>query len=135
MTFEAPDDPGVFVEIHDDGNVAYAYFHRDGEITGATWLYNRPDGVKNPWDGPIVRGSTPTNVEGYFNDDGFRPIESEDEVEIRWGAYDGVLNVFVYVRGTLLGIVADELNPYPGWSRLATRDSPVARVISPDPRS
>jgi hypothetical protein len=131
LTFEDPAYPGMAVDVEDDGNVAYAYFMKDGETTGHVWLYNHPDGVPNPWNSPLERGSIPTNVEGYFDAEGFQPIESEDEVEVMWGTYGGYVSAGVYLRRKILGIVADDLKP--GWSRLATKGSPVAQPLLSSP--
>ena len=132
MTFEASGYPGMAIDVDDDNNVAYAYFLKNGEITGYVWLYNHKNWTPNPWNAPTDRNGSPTNIEGYFNDDGFRPIESQDEVEVLWDMHYGFVHAAVYVRGSLLGIVADQLMP--GWSRLATRDSPVAIPLDSAPQ-
>ena len=115
------------MNIDDDGNVAYAYFLVDEEITGMVWLYNHANCAPNPWNAPADREKPATNIEGYFTEEPFVPIQDESEVQLIWKVRDGYQEAAIYIRKLLHAIVADELDP--GWCRIATQDSRVALAL------
>lgn len=116
------------MDIDDDGNVAYAFFLVDETITGRVRLYNHPNFAPNPWDAPTDREKPPTNIESYYTDEPFQPIQDESEVQLIWNVRDGYREATIYIRRLLHAVVADELDP--GWCRIATQDSIVARAFA-----
>ena len=129
IEFENPDFPEAVVEVEDDDNVAYAYFYSGERATGFVWLYDHLNCSPNPWNAAVDRSKPATNIEGYFAAEPFLPIQDANEVEVLWRMRDGFCEAAIYIRGYLHAVVADELRP--GWSRLATQDSPIAGVLFP----
>src|ERR1043166_787760 len=111
--------------IDDDGQVCYAYLRKaDGSICGKVWLYNRgqsPERFEEP------RGVPPRNPARFVADVQFPLPDSPDDFSAQWWSEGGVLYARVFIREALVGIVAPGTNP--GWSIMAKKDGPVAKVL------
>ena len=126
------DDPdsGYSVQFEDDGKAAYAYLHDGREIVGDVWLYNCGDAPEMPeWKLPDAGSRMPfTNPVGYVKDEVPPIVRMASDVSCSW-VHDssGLVEVAVLIRGALFA----RLKPgsKPGWSRLARRDGPIARVL------
>jgi hypothetical protein len=126
-------DSGYSVHFEDDGKAAYAYLHDGREIVGDVWLYNCGDAPELPeWKLPDARSRLPfTNPVGYVKDEPPPIVHKASDVSCNW-VHDssGLVEVDVFIHGALFA----RLKPgsKPGWSRLASRDGPNARVLSAD---
>lgn len=116
----------VFFE--DDGHVAYAYL-LDGEdqIVGDVWLYNRGVAPKNPeWSDPDK--SPFANPIAYVDvSRSFETIKDISEITVNWFSREGMRSARFFVRDKLFAILEDGVKP--GWSLLAGRDGPLAKVL------
>src|SRR5262249_49227372 len=113
--------------IVDDGQVCYAYIHdATGTIIADLWLYNRGP---NPKWFEEPRGTPPRNPEQFVADERFALPESGDDFTAQWWQSGGVLYSRVFLRKALVGILAPGIKP--GWSVLAKKDGPVAKVLTP----
>jgi hypothetical protein len=117
--------------IEDDGRACYAYIlDADGEISGEVWLYNRgpaPEGFED------ARGEPPRNPKVFVADAPFALPKSADDFSAQWAYAGGVLYARVLIRKEIVAILAPETNP--GWSVLAKKDGPVAKVLRLSPPS
>ena len=123
-------DSAYSVRFEDDGKVAYAYLHNGRKIVGDVWLYNCSDAPETPeWKLPDARTRLPfTNPVGYVKDEAPPVVHKASDVSCKW-VHDssGLVEVDVFIHGTIFA----RLKPgsKPGWSRLASRDGPNARVL------
>lgn len=127
MMKESTPRHGFSVVFEDDGRVAYAYLRRSGVIVGDVWLYNHaPTPAQPEWGDRRLMPFK--NAAGYASDVEFEPIRVETDVDFEWTDSPGEeLVARVYLRGALHG----QLMPgsRPGWSRLASVDGPLAKVL------
>lgn len=115
------------LSIADDGRVCYAYLlDADGRIDGKVWLYNR--GQAPAWF-EDARGVPPRNPAQFVVDGAFSPPRSGDELSAQWFREGGVLHARIFIRKDLVAILAPGTDP--GWSVLAKKDGPVAKVLRP----
>lgn len=114
---------GDSVRVRDDGQVAYAYYLRGGEVRGQVWLYNRvPAPEDDPWE--WAEAVAPfLNSARYAIADEALPLRSED-FDFRFLFRDEVWTAAVYVRGKRWAIVGE--GTLPGWCALAREDGPLA---------
>jgi hypothetical protein len=123
-------DSGYWVQFEDDAKAAYAYLHDGHKIVGDVWLYNCGDAPETPeWKLPDARSRLPfTNPVGYVKDEAPPVVRKASDVSCSW-VHDsnGLVEVDLFIHGTLFA----RLKPgsKPGWSRLASRDGPNARVL------
>ena len=125
--FDGPS--GYQVVVEDNGRVAYAYLlDSDQQIVSDVWLYNRCDTpVKPEWTDPDKLPFA--NPAGFVRLDGaIMPINRAEEVEIVWIQVSGVM-AQIHIRNTLAGVLA--LDARPGWSVMAAKDGPLARMLLP----
>ena len=113
------------LSIDDDGQACYAYLlDSDGKICADLWLYNRgqtPDRFEDP------RGVPPRNPAQFVGDMRFQLPESPDDFSAQWWREGGVLYARVFIRKALVGILVPGKKP--GWSIMAKKDGPVAKVL------
>ncbi len=110
--------------IDDDDQVCYAYLLDAEKIYAEVWLYNRgssPEWFEEP------RGSPPRNPAQFVGDVQFTLPESADDFSAQWWHTGGVLYARVFIRKALVGILAPGTKP--GWSIMAKKDGPVAKVL------
>ena len=130
MSFVDDADSGYSVLFEDDGKVAYAYLRDGTRIVSDVWIYNRGDAPQTPeWTLPDARSHLPfTNPAGYVRDEAPPQVREASDISCRW-AHDaeGLASVEVLIHGTVYA----RLKPgsKPGWSRLASRDGPNAKVL------
>ncbi len=122
---------GVFtVVVEDDGKVAYAYLRKVAAIVGDIWLYNRcetPD--QSEWKD---RSKLPfANCKGYMKDEGriTAPVSLED-VAVEWEYAGEQPRAHVFLFGGLIASVKE--GEKPGYSRFASRDGPLAKLMVVD---
>jgi hypothetical protein len=123
-------DPGydLGVVVEDDERVAYGYLLKGEKIISDVWLYNRGSAPVDPeWTDPD--GAPFRNPVGYVDPAIVVPANSVAEVTFRWTTRNGLRNVDIFLRGTLLGRL--EEGSRPGWAALARVDGPLARVLQP----
>lgn len=119
--------PGAseFVQIIDDGRVAYAYFFAGNKITGSVWLYNRVPAVKTLSENQ--RPNPPVNATTFIAEEKFIQPGSIDEFSFTWNLREGVWEVNIYINSKLHAVVGD--GDIPGWCILAIRDGPLAMSL------
>lgn len=129
--------PGVFTEARmfgydftavfdDNGRVAYAFLCYQEDIITDVWLYNvLPAPDKVGLDAPPH-----LNGKAHIKPDTFPRIQAASEVEFRWNTPGDIktLYVDVYLRGELHARLKPDEQP--GWCRLATEDTDLARVLT-----
>lgn len=124
----AADDGRHRLVIEDDGRVAYAYLKDQGRIIGDVWLYNRC-----PAPGPAEwkdKAKIPfANCRSYFDESLGRIKEplGGDDFQVDWNETEDGLQVYVYLREELIAMVGP--NDKPGYSRFATKNGPLAKVM------
>jgi len=118
------------VIVEDDGRVAYAYLFQGEKMLAAAWLYNRcitPDAPE--WKvTALERHPIPFANSKEFAIDEELPVFTTDDVSCSWEwEGDTLISIEVLLRDRLFA----RLQPgvMPGWSRLAKKDSPVAKVL------
>lgn len=113
--------------FEDNGRVAYAYLIKDDEVIADVWLYNygRPPTVPEWHD----RNKMPfKNPLPYVEEAIFPPVKKEADIAVQW---------IESSQGTKIAqvIIRNEVHAYlrpgakPGWSKLAVKDSPLAKTI------
>jgi hypothetical protein len=120
--------PGIDYElwIDDDDRVCYAYLREaDGRICADVWLYNRGPSPEQFEDS---RGVPPRNPARFVADVRFPLPNSPDDFSAQWWREGGVLYARVFIRKALVGILAPGIKP--GWSIMAKKDGPVAKVLA-----
>lgn len=122
-------ESGYSVVFDDDGRVAYAYLLDESEaIVGDVWLYNRcasppvPE-WKNPEKMPFA------NPIGFVKgDEDFVPVKDISEVKVQWeSSSDGAVKANLFIRDELFAVLVEGAKP--GWSILAAKDGPLAKVL------
>jgi hypothetical protein len=121
---------GCSVIIEDDGDKAYAYLMDAAKVVVSdVWLYNRgPAPATEDWSDPAKLPFS--NPAEYVRDVNFEPITSASEVSIQWKRRaNSPIEAHLSVRGQLFAILQQGISP--GWSRLAVKDGPLAKVLEP----
>jgi hypothetical protein len=117
--------------IEDDDRVCYAYLlNTEGNIFGKVWIYNRAQAPERFGD---ARGVPPRNPAQFVADGDFSLPLSGDEFSAQWYREGDVLYARVFIRKGLVAILAPGTDP--GWSVLAKKDGPVAKVLKPSSQS
>lgn len=121
-------DLGYSVVFDDDGRVAYAYLlNQSGAIVGDVWLYNRCTSPSEPeWKDP---SKIPfANPIGFVKDhEGFSPVKDISEVMVQWEISNGMIKANIFIHNNLFAVLVE--GEKPGWSILAARDGPLAKVL------
>jgi hypothetical protein len=131
LHFESPFGSDYLL-IEDDGRVCYAYAYAldgDDQILGDVWLYNRcatPDAPE--WDKPDdLPFANPR--EFVATDLDFQPPASPSDISVSWlPTAAGDFHVQVYIRDQLIARLGHGTKP--GWSILAGKDGPLAKVLT-----
>jgi len=113
--------------IEDDERVAYAYLMKEEDIIGDIWLYNQiPPPIIVDWedtdDMPFL------NPKEYVKEC-IPPIINENAIELKWTLIDNnetVKEVDIYINKKLIAKLSPESKP--GWSKVVTKDGPLAKV-------
>lgn len=118
------------VIVEDDGRVCYAYLlDGDGKICGDVWLYNRcPTPAEPEWH---ERENAPfANPDPFVDRDAifFLPASAAD-IAVEWDVESDAVTARLYLDQKLFAKLTSGAKP--GWSRLAAKDGPLARVLSP----
>lgn len=125
--YSSTDGKGVVV-IEDDGRVGYAYLlDSDGGICGDVWLYNRCPAPSEPeWSD---REKAPfANPAAYVVPGGDLSLPaSADDISVEWGLKRGATEARIFVHGQLAARLI--CGAKPGWSTLAGKDGPLAKVL------
>ncbi|MBX5268672.1 hypothetical protein HJB99_08290 [Rhizobium sp. NLR17b] len=135
------EDSGIFLEVRasepfqgtlvfeDDGRVAYAYLlNSDSRIVSDVWLYNRcPTPATPEWDDP-TKAPFANSAEYVRQGVTFAPVEKPDEISVLWTEEkNGVTKALLFIRGEFHASMIE--NAKPGWSKLASKDGPIARAL------
>jgi hypothetical protein len=120
---------GAFkLTFDDDGKVAYAYLKKGNAIVGDVWLYNRCPTPEVPeWKD---RTKLPfANCKAYMREEGYltKPV-ALDDIRVEWQYAGEVPTAWVYLFGELTALVG--VGDKPGCCRYASRDGPLAKVLS-----
>jgi hypothetical protein len=125
--FASPDgSAGVVIE--DDGRVCYVYWvDAAGSIGGDVWLYNRGPAPGRPArnrrdDAPFLNPA-----EFVDQDVQFALPSSAADFRVEWSLEKGQWMAAIWVGGQVLAKLMHGNKP--GWSRLAAKDGPLARVL------
>ena len=129
LEFDAPKGNYKLI-IEDNGRVAYAYLSEGSKIAGDVWLYNRfPAPEKPEWRD---RSKIPfLNPVPYVVESDFHPLTDNNEVSCEWlyeNGTDSLDRVLIFVRGQRFAEIG--LGMTPGYSVLAKKDGPLAKVLS-----
>lgn len=120
---------GYCVVFEDDGRVAYGYLLDAVEkIIADVWLYNRCETPREPeWQTPDLLPFA--NPMEYAKDhSGVTPVEDASEVTVQWVPLGGdQMRAIISIRGDIFGII--ENGSKPGWSLMAAKDGPLAKVL------
>lgn len=122
-------DPGsgyTFI-FDDDGRVVYGYLlNAEKEIVSDVWLYNNCLTPESPeWKS---RKEMPmANSIEYSKDHlKLKKVRSLSDIRVEWHFQDHI-TVDVYLFGKICARLKDGVKP--GWSRMARKDGPLARVL------
>ena len=130
--WQAFQDPasGYTVVFEDDGRVAYAYLCNSSQaIIADVWLYKRCQTPVEPeWEDrtklPFVNPVEFANSAGPI-----LPVDSTNDVSVRWEQLQAGSKAFIYIRDIFAGLLIDGAKP--GWSVMAVKDGPLALVLDP----
>jgi len=115
------------VVVEDDGKVAYAYLLYGQAIVGDVWLYNQQETPEQPeWRD---KSRTPfLNPKSYVKPVNFAPLIDAKDVQAIWHeAEDGIKAVELHLRGQHFALISPGNKP--GFSFLAVKDGPLAKVL------
>lgn len=129
--YSSPDQAWSVV-FDDNGQTGYAYLLARGQIVSDVWLYNRgPAPMEPPWK--TRPNSAPyENPRDCVSEAAVELPASSADIHVTWEqALDGSQKAVIVLRGQPIGILSSGTTP--GWSRLATKESPVARVMDEMP--
>jgi hypothetical protein len=119
---------GCAVQIEDDDKTAYAYLlDPDGNIVADVWLYNvGPAPLEPEWRDP--QRMPFANPRAYAREAGYARMSSAGQATALW-AHRGteVTQVEVYLHGARVAMLRPGAKP--GWSALAVKDGPLARML------
>jgi len=111
--------------IEDDDRTVYAYLFVGDEIVSDVWICNRPGVPQDPsWDDPEEMPFP--NKAQFVSTSQTLQLTPESHIEPRWDDR----GVDVYVESTRTARL--EPSAFPGWSRTAAVDSPVALQLKPE---
>jgi len=117
------------IVVEDDGRVAYAFLYEEDEIVGDVWLYNKCDTPEEPeWNQPDKMPFA--NAKSFVRCEGkIEPIKNSNEISVQWDFEDtgSLRKVRLFLRNNLYAILFPGAKP--GFSRLALKDGPLAKVI------
>jgi len=122
------DASGQVLVVDDDGRVAYAYLMAAyGKISSDVWLYNRCAAPMEPeWTSP--ENMPFANPVDYVNDDvEFTLPTHPSQLSAEWSMRGGKSFARIFVKGELVAELTDGAKP--GWSLLAKKDGPLAKVL------
>jgi hypothetical protein len=119
---------GMSAIFEQDSKVAYAYLLEQEEFVSDVWLYNVDYTPQNPeWKDRLCDMPFRNSVK-YVSSPGFKPVIDSSEIHVKWiENNDGTIIVNIFVRGELMGILQKDCKP--GWSKMASSDSPIAKVL------
>lgn len=120
---------GYFAVFEDDGRVAYAYLlNPQQEFVADVWLYNRCQTPAEPeWTDPS-RLPFANSSEFFKGAEVAAPVDDISDVTVQWQhSKDGRATAHVFIRNRLFGKFSE--GDKPGWSLLAARDGPLAKVL------
>src|SRR5262245_34643201 len=133
MSIVQDPDSAYSVVFEDDGKVAYAYLRDGTRIVSDVWIYNRGPAPETPeWTLPDARSRLPfTNPVGFVREEPRPSVKNPSDISARW-VYDAetLAAAEVLIRGTRFALLKPGSKP--GWSRLASRDGPNAKVLPTD---
>lgn len=120
---------GISVIFEQDSKVAYAYLLDREEVVSDVWLYNVDYAPQNPeWKNHLCDMPFRNSIQ-YVSCPVFTPINNQNEISIEWiENNDKNVIVNVFIRGELMGVLQKFCKP--GWSKLSSVDSPIARVLN-----
>jgi hypothetical protein len=129
MLIKVPSVTRYSVFVEDDGRAAYAYLMDGDQIVADVWLYNRGPAPTEPeWKqgrppGPMM------NPVAYSKAEEVAPLSRESEVSVSWSVTPAgeLEDARVFLHGALWAVL--RLGSKPGWSRLAAKDGPLAKVL------
>jgi len=115
------------VVFEDDGRVAYAYLFEGEKIIADVWLYNHGQAPSEPEWLDFSKAPFKNSAE-FAARTSFQPVTDRKEVAIVLKKTDQqkLDAAEVYIRGKLHGVIKPGIKP--GWSLLAIKDGPVAKV-------
>ena len=126
------DSEAFWATFEDDGRAAYLYLGTEIGIVADVWLYNRlPAPDRSEFS---KRKNLPfMNPREFISDELVDPVTDEADLAFEWkkGAAAGEVEVTLRIRGVLFARLVPGARP--GWSRLAVKESPVAKVLPRDP--
>jgi hypothetical protein len=111
-----------------DSRVAYAYLLEQEEFVSDVWLYNVDYTPQHPeWKDRLCDMPFRNSVQ-YVSSLVFKPVIDSSEIHVKWiENNDGTILVNIFVRGELMGILQKDCKP--GWSKMASSDSPISKVL------
>ena len=124
----ANDEVGAKLIFEDDCKTGYAYLIVDDKTVGDVWLYNVCAPPKHPeWSDPE---SMPfANAAEFTTEEEFSPIVNSSEIAVEWDVdLSGLREVALILRGQMHAILRPGAKP--GWCRLASKQSPLARPLN-----
>lgn len=132
MTIEIQFDDarsGYSVIFDDDGRAAYAYLRDStGKIVGDVWVYNRCQAPAEPeWHD--VENLPCANAAAFTKPHlDFGPVEKVSELTIEWDDTPRKqVRARLFKNDLLIAILAEGVMP--GWSSMAKKNGPLARVL------
>jgi hypothetical protein len=119
---------GMSAIFEQDGRVAYAYLLEQEEFISDVWLYNVDYTPQKPeWKDRLCEMPFRNSIQ-YVSSPVFKPVIDSNEVHVNWiENNDGNIILNIFVRGELMGILHKGCKP--GWSKIASLDSPIAKAI------
>jgi hypothetical protein len=122
-------ETGYSVVLDDDGRVVYAYLRdADNKIVGDVWLFNRIKAPSIPeWTSPErAPFANPADYVKHIDD---LHVGDLSDFGVKWGrSRDGSVQATIIHQGTRFAVLAEGSKP--GWSILAAKDGPLARVLT-----
>lgn len=129
--FSSPDQAWSVV-FEDDGQAGYAYLLAKGQIVSDVWLYNRGLAPGEPPWKTHPNAAPYKNPRDCVSETTFELPTSGADINVTWDqALDGSMKAVIVLRDQPIGILSSSTTP--GWSRLATKESPIARVMDAKP--
>lgn len=119
---------GYSIIFDDNGRVAYAYLiSPENKIVADVWLYNCCKSPSSPeWKYP--KKMPFANPIEYVKDEiGFSPVRDKSEINVKWELKEDIMKAYLFIRGELFAVVAEGSKP--GWSNLAKKNGPIAKVM------
>lgn len=130
MTFECDfinNSNGYSIVINDNGRVAYAYLlNNDGQIVADVWLYNRcPDPIEPEWrDREKIPFANPAEFSRENVDIAF--FSECSDISVEWFENE-LIGARINTKGIFFALLIEGSKP--GWSYLAKKDGPLAKVL------